>query len=275
MSSHERAISPVDELRLLRAATCDPRLCRGDVAVFAVILQHQNFEGVAFPGKNRLGKLAGLAPRNVQARVCKLEETGYVVVERRGQRLVNRYTVCRRIDTATGDAHVPRPDITTGDAGIPSDVETREATGDAGITQSGDARIHHLVMPASPELTTNSQSELTAVSIMARKPAKSRSGATFSEWIGGLEPDESAIPENHSVIAYCQRIGLPDAMLELAWEVFRDRYSANATKRYKDWPQVFRNAVEGNWLKLWYIENQQYLLTTAGQQAALAHQEAA
>lgn len=108
-------------------------------------------------------------------------------------------------------------------------------------------------------------------------PKRSKSkGQTFSEWISGIEPDESPIPETHSVVGYARRIGLPDDMLYLAWEVFRDRYADNPTKRYLDWPHVFRNAIEGNWLKLWYCDQAGcYLLTTAGLQAQRAYAEAA
>ena len=41
-----------------------------------------------------------------------------------------------------------------------------------------------------------------------------------------------------------------------------------------DWRRVFSNAVEGNWLKLWFLDGQgQYQLTTVGHQAKRAHDE--
>lgn len=55
--------------------------------------------------------------------------------------------------------------------------------------------------------------------------------------------------------------------LHLAWRAFQAKYENNP-KRYADWPRVFQNAVEGDWLKLWRIDQASgsYVLTTAGHQ---------
>jgi hypothetical protein len=78
-------IAPVDEARLLRAAACDGRLSRGDVGVFAVILEHADDTWVAFPGIRLLSERARLAASNVLASISKLEGFGYITVLRRGQ----------------------------------------------------------------------------------------------------------------------------------------------------------------------------------------------
>lgn len=88
---------------------------------------------------------------------------------------------------------------------------------------------------------------------------------------------EKAVPENDPVFAYADRVGVPREFLSLAWRVFRATYTGpKAHKRYRDWRQVFRNAVEGNWLKLWYVGGDgSYGLTTVGIQAQRAHDEKA
>lgn len=84
---------------------------------------------------------------------------------------------------------------------------------------------------------------------------------------------QKLIPEDDPVFAYAERVGLPDDFLRLAWREFHDRYSdSTKPKRYRDWRAVFRNAVRGNWFKLWWHDGNGYALTTAGMQAAKAHQ---
>jgi len=96
---------------------------------------------------------------------------------------------------------------------------------------------------------------------------------TFSTWIASLPKGAAAIPEDHHALTYAERAGIPNEFVDLAWIAFERRYTKGqgSTKKYKDWPDVFRNALEGNWLKLWYIDSEgAYKLTTAGMQAQRA-----
>lgn len=96
---------------------------------------------------------------------------------------------------------------------------------------------------------------------------------TLCQWLEALrETGEKALPRSHAVFGYAERIGLPIEFLHLAWVEFKAKHLAPPAtgKRpttYADWRAVFLNAVKGNWLKLWYLDGQQYALTTAGQQA--------
>lgn len=85
------------------------------------------------------------------------------------------------------------------------------------------------------------------------------------------------MPAGDPIFGYADKVGLPLEFLHLAWREFVARYTADPIKgekqkTYTDWRAVFRKAVREGWLKLWYLEGQQYLLTTAGQQAQRAHQ---
>ena len=98
---------------------------------------------------------------------------------------------------------------------------------------------------------------------------KSAGPLTFDGWINSLPEGVPAIPEDHHALAYADRAGIPFDFVLLAWTAFERKYTKGegAKKKYKDWPDVFRNALEGNWLKLWYIDGDgAYQLTTAGQQ---------
>lgn len=90
-------------------------------------------------------------------------------------------------------------------------------------------------------------------------------------WLGlcqqhGVKP----IPEGDAVFRYCEAVGITDEMLRLQWAEFKRRRGA-AKKRQADWPQTFRNSVEGCWYRLWFIRpGGQAELTTQGVQAQRA-----
>lgn len=86
---------------------------------------------------------------------------------------------------------------------------------------------------------------------------------------------QKPIPEDDPVFAYADEVGIPADFLRLAWAEFRHRYAQPDAKRYRDWRAVFRKAVRGNWLKLWFLDAQSntYGLTTVGHQAQRAHDD--
>lgn len=92
---------------------------------------------------------------------------------------------------------------------------------------------------------------------------------SLTGWLKSIGEDE-AIPADHSVFTFASKVGIPREFLDLAWEWMLDTYGADGlrkAKRYADWPAVFRNAVEGNWPKIWWIDSDgQYRLTTVGEQ---------
>jgi hypothetical protein len=85
--------------------------------------------------------------------------------------------------------------------------------------------------------------------------------------------NKKPISEDDSVFAYAKQVGISHDFLRLQWCEFKDRYSAGDAKRYKDWPNVFRKSVRGNWFRLWYASNEGgYALTTQGIQAQQLHE---
>lgn len=98
---------------------------------------------------------------------------------------------------------------------------------------------------------------------------KAKRPPTITEWLGSLG-DADAIPANDPVYAYAEKAGIPDDFLLLSWAEFKSAYTASG-KRQKDFPATYRNAVKGNWYKLWWITpDGEYRLTTAGEQAKRA-----
>lgn len=113
----------------------------------------------------------------------------------------------------------------------------------------------------------------------AAKPK--RPTTTFVAWLENVRAsNEKVLSDYRPVWDYAEKVGLPADWIELAWLRFRQRYSRDEKakrKRYADWRQVFLNAVEGNWLGLWYwVEREQaFRLTTVGVQADAEMREAA
>lgn len=107
-------------------------------------------------------------------------------------------------------------------------------------------------------------------------PKGAKAAVTLKTWINEAKTKgEQPIPAGDAVFAYAEEVGLPDEYLALAWQEFRHRYSQPDAKRYRDWRAVFRKAVRGNWLKLWYFDSgrNEYGLTTQGHQAIRAKDE--
>jgi predicted transcriptional regulator len=103
------------------------------------------------------------------------------------------------------------------------------------------------------------------INISSNKNTKSlaKSGEkTFSEWAKEVtEKGEKLIPDDNHIFDTAQKMGIPDDYLFLAWHVFKDYYTTDNLKKYKDWRIVFSKAVKGDWLKLWAFnrEGQCYL----------------
>ena len=107
-------------------------------------------------------------------------------------------------------------------------------------------------------------------------PKKKRGGAvSLKAWLVDIKANGAKpVPEGDPVFAYAERVGIPSEFLALAWAGFKHRYVVqHPDKRYTDWRRVFRNAVEGNWLKFWWVDgNNAYVLTTVGAQAKRDHE---
>jgi hypothetical protein len=121
-----------------------------------------------------------------------------------------------------------------------------------------------------------SSSSSTSVDTPIPPEGGKRSGAvSLKTWTEAVKAKgEKPIPESDPVFVYADEVGIPPDFLRLAWQEFRHRYSQPESKRYRDWRAVFRKAVRGNWLKLWFLSpDGSYSLTTVGHQAMRAHDD--
>lgn len=88
----------------------------------------------------------------------------------------------------------------------------------------------------------------------SRKRSEAISLKTYLEncKLAGVRP----LPPEHPIRDYCADAQITDEMLQLAWIVFKDRFTTgkDKAKRQKDWPAHFANAVRGRWANLWFTD---------------------
>lgn len=98
---------------------------------------------------------------------------------------------------------------------------------------------------------------------------RARRAVEIDTWLQSLG-DADAIPATDPIFAYAQHTGIPLEFLELSWLRFVENMRSGR-KRQKDWRAHYRNAVRGNWFKLWWFTPEgDCRLTTTGEQARRA-----
>lgn len=81
---------------------------------------------------------------------------------------------------------------------------------------------------------------------------------------------EQPIKPDDPIFNYTEDAGIPHDFVRLCWLEFVERNMASG-KRQKDWRAAFRNCIRGNWYKLWWLDGNEYKLTTTGKQAEIKH----
>ena len=136
--------------------------------------------------------------------------------------------------------------------------------------QGGRPRKTQTVSNGNPDITlATSHKPLEK----QKKPAQARApSCDLQAFLAECESlGEDPIPADDAVFAYAARIALPPEFVALAWAWFKARYAGKKQAGVRGWRQTFRNAVEGNWPKLWYADDAGgWALTTAGKQAQRA-----
>lgn len=180
--------SLLNQYWLLRNACVDPKLSSASKAVLAVILEHRNrAAGTAYPGFDRIARMAGVHRTSVMRAVAELEATGYLAVARQ-ERRANRYSFPSwpatgdwpGLSGSAGATRMPstRTSQTLQNRRVPSRrlsavervkanveaAERRRLSGSAGTTSyeavadaSGSASAQQLVAPAHPSGSTAAQ----------------------------------------------------------------------------------------------------------------------
>lgn len=218
----------------------DRRLTQAAIAVAAVLVEHAHKEtGRCFPSIPTIVASSGVPKTTAIRSLRLLTETGWVTTDKR-----------------TGA--VTHYGLTSSTHGTSPVDGTRSISG---LRQGQTSPVHgaKAVPPTEPEQEKSKSNRGTR--------SRARPKVTFTQWVNSVSADEDLIPADHAVNRYAEAARIPVAYLDLAWTAFSRRYE-DSDKRYADWPRVFQNAVEGDWLRLWRFDNAsgQYSLTTAGMQ---------
>lgn len=182
-------------------------------------------------------------------------------VEREISKMQTKVRAARENGKRGGRPKAPKEEAAAHPAGSHQDTEQKPSGFPVGLIQGAQAKALQTPDTSSTPIP----------------PRGAKAAVSLKTWAESVKAKgEKLIPEDDAVFDYAATVGIPDDFLSLAWQEFRHRYSQPDAKRYRDWRQVFRKAVRGNWLKLWYCDQHgAYALTTVGIQAQRALAEAA
>ncbi|WP_223996493.1 replication protein [Burkholderia gladioli] len=99
-----------------------------------------------------------------------------------------------------------------------------------------------------------------------------RDEISLTDWLAACKASgELSIPKDDPIFDYAEKQALSVEFVRYAWLEFRRKYTESG-KKQKDWRATFRNAVRENWYGLWFKKDDEFLLTTRGQQVKTEHE---
>jgi len=110
----------------------------------------------------------------------------------------------------------------------------------------------------TPTPTPIPKEEKESRSQATRPPSRPKSESiTLTAYLANCKAaGQKPVPDGHAIRRWCADAGIVPEMLQIAWVLFRDRYTEGEKgklKRYKDWPGHFATAVKDNWAGLWFM----------------------
>lgn len=221
------------------------------------LCDNANDDGVCWPSYGRIADQCEVTKRCAMEHIKWLSDNGFLEVESRfkdGNQSSNCYTISTSklmlASTKRGE-----------NKSLPSEPCSPPLVN----------VVHPPSEPCSPRIIIES-------SVEPIKPArKKKSEMTFPEWALATKANgEKLITDNDPIIEYTESVGVPFDYLMVAWFAFKDQYTNDNLKKQKDWRQYFRNAIKGDWLRIWaFNQNGECYLTTKGKQYFNAMERAA
>jgi hypothetical protein len=256
-------------------------------AVLLVLAEHADEWCRCWPSLARIGNMTCHSERAVRNALRWLEQKGVIRVEI-GAGKANRYTVTPQVLLAAQcvepvvNAAPPPPlrlvSTPAPDAGVPRhDVPPTPAPGAGHPGTTCPLTSIEPIPNTPPNPPTGGNEPESGLSIQAasskRASRPQQPLRTIETWLreckaSGVRP----LAEDDPVIRYAETCHIGGDLLALQWWVFKRR-RAGSGKMQRDWPRTFRNSVEQNWFRLWFIApGRQAELTTQGHQALAAMQ---
>jgi len=212
--------------------------------------------GQCFPSISSIARKIRLSRSQTQRIIHKLIEDGYIVVTANflgGSPAQTRHYRIILSKLAGGTHSTPAGSMdATGCTGATGSTDAQDGSHPCG----GRGSAHATQTVIEPSLT------------VSNTPRIKKSAITLKQFLDTCkEKSEMPIPGYDPVFEYADTVGLDEEMIVACWKEFKIDYLATS-KKYKDWRQVFRKCVRGNWKKLWYLKaGEAPQWTTAGEQA--------
>jgi hypothetical protein len=213
--------------------------------------------GCCIPRIKLLAEDCGMGETATKSAIKALESSGLLVVEERyrdSTQLSNQYRLLMPVRGSQGDGG--------GSPNDPGSVVTRPRGGRQAPTESGIESGTETNTPLTPQGGQVAGAD-------ALKAKRGNPSVCLKTWLANIkEQGQKPVSESDPIFAWAERVGLPAEFLSLAWQEFKRKHASPDSKtRKSDWRRHFRNTVESNWLRLWYLDNDTYTLTTVGKQA--------
>jgi DNA-binding transcriptional MocR family regulator len=212
------------------------------------LCDHANEKGQCWPSLSYIADQCEISRRSVITHIQALISDGYLSSEPRfkdGEQTTNMYTVSQRMLIKS------MPDGGAGDA-LGGETHAPPLVQELHPPSAGAAPRTTI----EPPLETNKRSRVK------------KSEKTFTEWAEETrEKGESLISDTDPIITHTESMGVPFDFLMVAWCAFKDQYTNDNLKKQKDWRAYFRNAIKGDWLRVWaFNQAGECYLTTKGKQ---------
>ncbi len=217
-------------------------------------------EGRCYPSIAAIARKIRLKERHTQRLVHKLIDDGFVKVI--GNNFGGSPGTTRKYQIIVHNLTGVSNDTPSRETGVIQDVEGCHMATFTGVTHDTQTIIE-------PSLTIKDSSQ--ALRSPNEKKISKSYGATLKTFIEQCQTlGEKPIPENDPIFEYANKVGIDEEMLRVCWQEFKAAY-LQEKKRKKDWRAHFRNAVRGNWYRLWYFKpGDSAQWTTVGEQARRA-----
>ncbi|MDW9243945.1 hypothetical protein C7S13_3065 [Burkholderia cepacia] len=154
------------------------------------------------------------------------------------------------------------------ESGQVSQIGTSPKKGHVPIRECSSPELGQVDSPESGHTKENLPKETQ------KKGRARRDEISLTDWLAACKASgELSIPKDDPIFDYADKQKLPIDFVRYAWLEFRRKYTENG-KKQKDWRATFRNAVRENWYGLWFKKDDDFMLTTRGQQVKTEHEEA-
>lgn len=236
-----------------------------DLLMLLAIADFADDDGNAYPSVQRLATKCRMLQRNANKILANLRESGELEIrQNEGPHGTNRYRVVLDALTLSKRTGAAQTDTLSKRTVTPVHLDPKP------LSKRTD----------EPSLTVKEPSVKPSATPKATFPGqgskKKTSPISLPTWLkdceaSGVDP----IPEDDPVFEFAESAGISLGLISLAWSEFKVRHG-DGSKRQKDWRATFRNAVRGNWFKIWFVGNDgQVQISSQGRTLQLVHQVAA